>query len=163
MHLQERKKKFEKDGEKFYSMLDRHLHLSSKKKESQLQEVCMEFSSVKSRNSITKIYLKPIHRDGTRDMDVVVHIGVLGSSSGFMHCCHGQGVVAEGDWCPFELLLPNVLQQEGKVPAHDRVVGSNQICLIKLQTPLQSRICIRRGNTACRSVLPCAAAPELLV
>ena len=65
----------------------------------------MEFSSVKSRNSITKIYLKPIHRDGTRDMDVVVHIGVLGSSSGFMHCCHGQGVVAEGDWCPFELLL----------------------------------------------------------
>lgn len=26
-------------------MLDRHLHLSSKKKESQLQEVCMEFSS----------------------------------------------------------------------------------------------------------------------
>ncbi|XP_013927642.1 PREDICTED: oligophrenin-1 [Thamnophis sirtalis] len=34
----ERKKKFEKDGEKFYSMLDRHLHLSSKKKESQLQE-----------------------------------------------------------------------------------------------------------------------------
>lgn len=44
-HLQERKKKFEKDGEKFYSMLDRHLHLSSKKKESQLQEVCMEFFS----------------------------------------------------------------------------------------------------------------------
>lgn len=45
LHLQERKKKFEKDGEKFYSMLDRHLHLSSKKKESQLQEVCMEFFS----------------------------------------------------------------------------------------------------------------------
>ncbi|XP_078219711.1 oligophrenin-1 isoform X5 [Callithrix jacchus] len=34
----ERKKKFEKDGERFYSLLDRHLHLSSKKKESQLQE-----------------------------------------------------------------------------------------------------------------------------
>ncbi|XP_030064811.1 LOW QUALITY PROTEIN: oligophrenin-1 [Microcaecilia unicolor] len=34
----ERKKKFDKDGEKFYSLLDRHLHLSSKKKESQLQE-----------------------------------------------------------------------------------------------------------------------------
>lgn len=43
LHLQERKKKFEKDGEKFYSMLDRHLHLSSKKKESQLQEVRMDF------------------------------------------------------------------------------------------------------------------------
>ncbi|KFU88872.1 Oligophrenin-1, partial [Chaetura pelagica] len=38
----ERKKKFEKDGEKFYSMLDRHLHLSSKKKESQLQEADLQ-------------------------------------------------------------------------------------------------------------------------
>lgn len=71
-------------------MLDRHLHLSSKKKESQLQEVCMEFSSVKSRKSITKIFLKPVHVDEARDMDVVVHTGVLGSSCGFMHCCHRQ-------------------------------------------------------------------------
>ncbi|KAM4663219.1 oligophrenin-1 isoform 2-T2 [Discoglossus pictus] len=34
----DRKKKFDKDSEKFYSLLDRHLHLSSKKKETQLQE-----------------------------------------------------------------------------------------------------------------------------
>ncbi|OXB79576.1 UNVERIFIED_CONTAM: hypothetical protein H355_010962 [Colinus virginianus] len=40
--MMERKKKFEKDGEKFYSMLDRHLHLSSKKKESQLQEADLQ-------------------------------------------------------------------------------------------------------------------------
>lgn len=54
LHLQERKKKFEKDGEKFYSMLDRHLHLSSKKKESQLQEVRMEFFlRVRSRSNST--------------------------------------------------------------------------------------------------------------
>ncbi|CAI5793936.1 oligophrenin-1 isoform X1 [Podarcis lilfordi] len=38
----ERKKKFEKDGERFYSMLDRHLNLSSKKKESHLQEADMQ-------------------------------------------------------------------------------------------------------------------------
>ncbi|XP_015277112.1 PREDICTED: oligophrenin-1 isoform X2 [Gekko japonicus] len=38
----ERKKKFEKDGEKFYSMLDRHLNLSSKKKEAQLQEADLQ-------------------------------------------------------------------------------------------------------------------------
>ncbi|XP_061454289.1 oligophrenin-1 isoform X2 [Rhineura floridana] len=38
----ERKKKFEKDGEKFYSMLDRHVNLSSKKKESQLQEADLQ-------------------------------------------------------------------------------------------------------------------------
>ncbi|XP_032701470.1 oligophrenin-1 isoform X2 [Lontra canadensis] len=38
----ERKKKFEKDGERFYSLLERHLHLSSKKKESQLQEADLQ-------------------------------------------------------------------------------------------------------------------------
>ncbi|XP_060263315.1 oligophrenin-1 isoform X20 [Ovis aries] len=40
--MMERKKKFEKDGERFYSLLDRHLHLSSKKKESQLQEADLQ-------------------------------------------------------------------------------------------------------------------------
>lgn len=37
--LQEKKKKFEKESEKYYSQLDKHLNLSAKKKESQLQEV----------------------------------------------------------------------------------------------------------------------------
>ncbi|XP_042550878.1 oligophrenin-1 isoform X2 [Dipodomys spectabilis] len=40
--MMERKKKFEKDGDRFYSLLDRHLHLSSKKKESQLQEADLQ-------------------------------------------------------------------------------------------------------------------------
>ncbi|XP_061608185.1 oligophrenin-1-like isoform X2 [Phyllopteryx taeniolatus] len=34
----EKRKKFEKEGEKYYSQLDKHLNLSAKKKESQLQE-----------------------------------------------------------------------------------------------------------------------------
>ncbi|XP_076843650.1 oligophrenin-1 [Brachyhypopomus gauderio] len=34
----ERRKKFEKESEKYYSLLDKHLNLSSKKKETQLQE-----------------------------------------------------------------------------------------------------------------------------
>ncbi|XP_036379957.1 oligophrenin-1-like isoform X2 [Megalops cyprinoides] len=34
----EKKKRFEKDSEKYYSQLDKHLNLSSKKKETQLQE-----------------------------------------------------------------------------------------------------------------------------
>ena len=37
--LQEKKKKFEKESEKYYSQLDKHLNISAKKKESQLQEV----------------------------------------------------------------------------------------------------------------------------
>lgn len=37
--LQEKKKKFEKDTEKYYSQVDKHVTLSAKKKESQLQEV----------------------------------------------------------------------------------------------------------------------------
>lgn len=37
--MQEKRKKFEKDSEKYYSQVDKHLNLSAKKKESQLQEV----------------------------------------------------------------------------------------------------------------------------
>lgn len=37
--LQEKKKKFEKDGEKYYSQVEKHINLSAKKKETQLQEV----------------------------------------------------------------------------------------------------------------------------
>lgn len=37
--LQEKKKKFEKESEKYHSQVDKHLNLSAKKKESQLQEV----------------------------------------------------------------------------------------------------------------------------
>lgn len=37
--FQERRKKFEKESEKYYSQLDKHMNLSSKKKETQLQEV----------------------------------------------------------------------------------------------------------------------------
>lgn len=39
--LQEKKKKFEKDGEKYYSQVEKHVNLSAKKKETQLQEVKM--------------------------------------------------------------------------------------------------------------------------
>lgn len=37
--LQEKRKKFEKDSEKYYSQVDKHVNLSAKKKETQLQEV----------------------------------------------------------------------------------------------------------------------------
>lgn len=37
--MQEKRKKFEKDSEKYYSQVDKHLNLSAKKKETQLQEV----------------------------------------------------------------------------------------------------------------------------
>lgn len=36
---QDGKKKFDKESEKYYSILDKHLNLSAKKKESHLQEV----------------------------------------------------------------------------------------------------------------------------
>lgn len=44
--LQEKKKKFEKESEKYYSQLDKHLNLSAKKKETQLQEVGWRATSI---------------------------------------------------------------------------------------------------------------------
>lgn len=38
-YSQDGKKKFDKESEKYYSILDKHLNLSAKKKESHLQEV----------------------------------------------------------------------------------------------------------------------------
>jgi len=35
--FQERRKKFEKESEKYYSQLDKHVNMSAKKKETQLQ------------------------------------------------------------------------------------------------------------------------------
>ncbi|KAM9127737.1 oligophrenin-1 isoform 1-T1 [Pangshura tecta] len=56
----ERKKKFEKDGEKFYCMLDRHLHLSSKKKESQLQEADLQVN--KERHNFFESSLEYVYQ-----------------------------------------------------------------------------------------------------
>uniref|UniRef100_A0A8C0J540 Oligophrenin 1 n=1 Tax=Chelonoidis abingdonii TaxID=106734 RepID=A0A8C0J540_CHEAB len=56
----ERKKKFEKDSEKFYSMLDRHLHLSSKKKESQLQEADLQVN--KERHNFFESSLEYVYQ-----------------------------------------------------------------------------------------------------
>ncbi|XP_063793146.1 oligophrenin-1 isoform X2 [Pseudophryne corroboree] len=55
----ERKKKFDRDSEKFYSMLDKHLHLSSKKKEAQLQEADMQVDKEKQnfyQSSLEYVY-----------------------------------------------------------------------------------------------------------
>lgn len=43
--LQEKKKKFEKESEKYHSQVDKNLNLSVKKKDSQLQEVRQVFIS----------------------------------------------------------------------------------------------------------------------
>ena len=45
---QEAKKKYDKETEKYYGVLEKHLNLSSKKKESQLQEV-RNFTSILNR------------------------------------------------------------------------------------------------------------------
>lgn len=42
--FQEEKKQFDKETERYYSVLEKHLSLSSKKKESQLQEVKLYIS-----------------------------------------------------------------------------------------------------------------------
>ncbi|XP_075040639.1 oligophrenin-1 isoform X2 [Mixophyes fleayi] len=55
----ERKKKFDRDSEKFYSMLDKHLHLSSKKKEAQLQEADLQVDKEKQnfyQSSLEYVY-----------------------------------------------------------------------------------------------------------
>ncbi|XP_067903312.1 oligophrenin-1 isoform X2 [Heterodontus francisci] len=56
----ERKKKFEKESEKFYSALDRHLGLSSKKKESLLQEADVQVD--KERQNFYEASLEYVYK-----------------------------------------------------------------------------------------------------
>ncbi|XP_069748814.1 oligophrenin-1 isoform X4 [Narcine bancroftii] len=56
----EKKKKFEKESEKFYSALDRHLSLSSKKKESQLQEADVQVD--KERQNFYEASLEYVYK-----------------------------------------------------------------------------------------------------
>uniref|UniRef100_UPI00398F2E82 oligophrenin-1 isoform X2 n=1 Tax=Pristiophorus japonicus TaxID=55135 RepID=UPI00398F2E82 len=56
----DRKKKFEKESEKFYSALDRHLSLSSKKKESQLQEADVQVD--KERQNFYEASLEYVYK-----------------------------------------------------------------------------------------------------
>ncbi|KAJ8348788.1 hypothetical protein SKAU_G00273770 [Synaphobranchus kaupii] len=55
----DRKKKFEKESEKYYSQLDKHLNLSSKKKEIQLQEADVQLDKEKENfyeSSVEYVY-----------------------------------------------------------------------------------------------------------
>lgn len=55
---QEKRKKFEKESEKYYSQLDKHLNLSAKKKETQLQEVSLSFFSISCESNVDLIHMR---------------------------------------------------------------------------------------------------------
>lgn len=54
--LQEGKKQFDKETERYYSVLEKHLSLSSKKKESQLHEVNCSIPRIHTRTLSHKCY-----------------------------------------------------------------------------------------------------------
>ncbi|XP_029463145.1 oligophrenin-1 [Rhinatrema bivittatum] len=78
----ERKKKFDKDSEKFYSMLDRHLHLSSKKKESQLQEADIQVD--KERHSFYESSLEYVFQ--IQEVQESKKYSIVEPVLTFLHC-----------------------------------------------------------------------------
>lgn len=67
--LQEKRKKFEKDSEKYYSQVDKHLNISAKKKESQLQEVRWPSLACSSALTTTEGGLPLLGRQADESLD----------------------------------------------------------------------------------------------
>ncbi|CAH2315517.1 oligophrenin-1 isoform X1 [Pelobates cultripes] len=78
----ERKKKFDKDSEKFYSLLDRHLHLSSKKKETQLQEADQQVD--KERHNFYESSLEYIYQ--IQEVEESKKFSIVEPVLAFLHC-----------------------------------------------------------------------------
>ncbi|KAM4695635.1 oligophrenin-1 [Rhinophrynus dorsalis] len=78
----ERKKKFDKDSEKFYSLLDRHLHLSSKKKENQLLEADQQVD--KERQNFYESSLEYVYQ--IQEVQESKKFSIVEPVLAFLHC-----------------------------------------------------------------------------
>ncbi|XP_069468619.1 oligophrenin-1 [Ambystoma mexicanum] len=78
----ERKKKFDKDSEKFYSMLDRHLHLSSKKKEAHLQEADIQLD--KERQNFYESSIEYVYQ--IQEVQESKKFNIVEPVLAFLHC-----------------------------------------------------------------------------
>ncbi|XP_062997923.1 oligophrenin-1 isoform X2 [Elgaria multicarinata webbii] len=105
----ERKKKFEKDGEKFYSMLDRHLNLSSKKKESQLQEA--DWQVDKERHIFFESSLEYVYQ--IQEVQESKKFSIVEPVLAFLHSlftCNNLTVELTQDFLPYKQQLQLSLQ-----------------------------------------------------
>ncbi|XP_075876459.1 oligophrenin-1 isoform X1 [Nelusetta ayraudi] len=140
----EKRKKFEKDSEKYYSQVDKHLNLSAKKKESQLQEAdeSLDRERVNFYESSVE-YVYQIHQvQDRKKFDVVEPV------LAFLHSVltlNNLTVEMTQDFMPYKQELQLSLQntrnhyestREEMEELKKRMMNPSQICKMQSQLPM---------------------------
>ncbi|ERE65188.1 oligophrenin-1-like protein [Cricetulus griseus] len=127
----ERKKKFEKDGERFYSLLDRHLHLSSKKKESQLLEADLQVD--KERHNFFESSLDYVYQ--IQEVQESKKFNIVEPVLAFLHSLfisNSLTVELTQDFLPYKQQLQLSLQNNGQFDQIIRGFEGGLSCLGKV-------------------------------
>uniref|UniRef100_A0AAQ5X271 Rho-GAP domain-containing protein n=1 Tax=Amphiprion ocellaris TaxID=80972 RepID=A0AAQ5X271_AMPOC len=128
----EKRKKFEKESEKYYSQLDKHLNLSAKKKETQLQEAdeLLEKERLNFYESSVE-YVYQIHQvQDRKKFDVVEPV------LAFLHSIltlNNLTVEMTQDFMPYKQELQLSLQNVSSVTEVSRVLSVHQVFTQKLR------------------------------
>ncbi|XP_056397014.1 oligophrenin-1 isoform X3 [Hyla sarda] len=141
----DRKKKFDRDSEKFYSLLDKHLHLSSKKKEAQLQEADLQLDKEKQNfyeSSLEYVYqIQEVQESKT--------FSVVEPVLAFLHCLFTSNSLTfelTQDFLPYKQQLQLSLQntrnhfsstREELEDLKKRMTDAPMICKLKGQSTIE--------------------------
>uniref|UniRef100_A0A8C5Q5W0 Oligophrenin-1 n=1 Tax=Leptobrachium leishanense TaxID=445787 RepID=A0A8C5Q5W0_9ANUR len=141
----ERKKKFEKDSEKFYSLLDRHLHLSSKKKEAQLQEADQQVD--KERHNFYESSLEYVNQ--IQEVQENKKFSIVEPVLAFLHCLFTSNSLTfelTQDFLPYKQQLQLSLQntrnhfsttREELADLKKRMTDAPMACKLKGQSTIE--------------------------
>ncbi|XP_075691756.1 oligophrenin-1 isoform X2 [Rhinoderma darwinii] len=141
----ERKKKFDRDSEKFYSLLDKHLHLSSKKKEAQLQEADLQVD--KEKQNFYESSLEYVYQ--IQEVQESKKFSVVEPVLAFLHCLFTSNSLTfelTQDFLPYKQQLQLSLQntrnhfsstREELEDLKKRMTDAPMICKLKGQSTIE--------------------------
>ncbi|KAM4020307.1 oligophrenin-1 isoform 1-T1 [Anomaloglossus baeobatrachus] len=141
----DRKKKFDRDSEKFYSLLDKHLHLSSKKKEAQLQEADQQVD--KEKQNFYESSLEYVYQ--IQEVQENKKFSIVEPVLAFLHCLFTSNSLTfelTQDFLPYKQQLQLSLQntrnhfsstREELEDLKKRMTDAPMICKLKGQSTIE--------------------------
>ncbi|XP_044161745.1 oligophrenin-1 isoform X2 [Bufo gargarizans] len=141
----DRKKKFDRDSEKFYSLLDKHLHLSSKKKEAQLQEADQQVN--KEKQNFYESSLEYVYQ--IQEVQESKKFSLVEPVLAFLHCLFTSNSLTfelTQDFLPYKQQLQLSLQntrnhfsstREELEDLKQRMTDAPMICKLKGQSTIE--------------------------
>nr|DBA21781.1 TPA: hypothetical protein GDO54_018378 [Pyxicephalus adspersus] len=141
----ERKKKFDRDSEKYYSVLDKHLNLSSKKKEAQLQEADVQVD--KEKQNFYESSLEYVYQ--IQEVQESKKFSIVEPVLAFLHCLFTSNSLTfelTQDFLPYKQQLQLSLQntrnhfsstREEMEDLKKRMTDPPMVCKLKGQSTIE--------------------------